>query len=102
MYRNCDSVNGIPARLYREPCEIRDDIKAITLKIEETSSMLNIRELLLNILMSERASLPEKIIPELWDAINEANLALSSLRELKEELDSLEDELREVRWLLGR
>ncbi|MBE6645181.1 MAG: hypothetical protein E7612_07385 [Ruminococcaceae bacterium] len=102
MFRKFDTANGIPPRLYRSPSEIKSDIRKISASIEETSSMLNIRELLLNILMSERASLPEKIIPELWDAINEANLALSSLRELKEELDSLEDELREVRWLLGR
>ena len=102
MFRKFDTANGIPSRLYRTPGEIKSDIKKISASIEETSSMLNIRELLINILMSERTASPEKLIPELWDAINEANLALASLHELKEELDSLEDELREVRWLLGR
>ena len=102
MFRKFDTANGIPPRLYRTPGEIKSDIKKISASIEETSSMLNIRELLINILMSERTASAEKLIPELWDAINEANLALTSLHELKEELDSLEDELREVKWLIGR
>ena len=64
--------------------------------------MLNIRELLVNILTSERVNNPDKLIPELEDAIAEARGALDSLKNLKEELDMLEDELQEVRWLFGR
>ena len=101
MYRNSDSVNGIPARLYREPCEIRDDIKAITLKIEETSSMLNIRELLINMLMDEKRNTPENLIFDLEDAIFEAKEALNLFKALNEELTSLEEELEEVKWLKG-
>ena len=102
MYRTFDTANGIPARIYRTPAEIKTDIQKISFKIKETSSMLNIRELLINILMSERADSPDKLIPELEEAIAEARWALDSLNKLKEELDSLEDELREVKWLFGR
>ena len=102
MYRTFDTKNGIPPRIYRTPAEIKTDIQKISLRIKETSSMLNIRELLINILMSERADSPENLIPELEEAIAEARWALDSLHKLKEELDSLEEELGEVKWLFGR
>ncbi len=102
MYRTFDTVNGMPARIYRTPAEIKDDIRKISYAIKETSSMLNIRDLLVNILTSEFADKPERLIPELEEAISEARWALDSLNKLKEELDSLEDELQEVRWLFGR
>ena len=102
MYRTFDTENGIPPRIYRAPAEIKNDIQEISQRIKETSSMLNIRELLVNILVSEHAGSPEKLIPELEEAIAEARWALDSLNNLKEELDSLEDELQEVRWLFGK
>ena len=102
MYRTFDTSNGIPARIYRSPEEIKKDIRAISVRIEETASMINIRELLINILTKERVTPPEKLIPELEDAIIEARFALDSLVSLKEELDSLEEELGEVRWLFGK
>ena len=102
MYRTFDTVNGMPASIYRTPAEIKDDIRKISYAIKETSSMLNIRDLLVNILTSEFADKPERLIPELEEAISEARWALDSLNKLKEELDSLEDELQEVRWLFGR
>ena len=102
MYRTFDTANGIPSRIYRTPTEIRCDIYKIASRIKETSSMLNIREMLVNILMSERADSPERLIPELKEAILEASEALDSLKELKEELNSLEEELMEVRWLFGK
>ena len=102
MYRTFDTENGTPPRIYRTPAEIQADIQKISMKIKETSTMLNIRELLVNILTSERVNNPDKLIPELEDAIAEARGALDSLKNLKEELDMLEDELQEVRWLFGR
>ena len=101
MYRTFDTENGIPARIYRTPRAIKEDIKKISSEIKETSSMLNIRELLVNILTSERANSPERLIPELKEAILEAEEALVSLKQLKEELSSLNEELWEVRCLFG-
>ena len=100
MYRSYDAENGIPPRIYRTPSEIRDDIKGISRLIKETVSMLNIRELLLNILMSERKDSPESLIPELEAAISEAKEAYSRLEDLREELNLLEEELKEAKWLI--
>ena len=102
MYRSYDTVNGLPPRIYRTAGEIRRDIAEISEKIEETGEMLNIRALLVDMLMSERADSPERLIPDLEEAISEARDALVGLKRLKEELSLLEEELLEVRCLCGR
>lgn len=99
MYRSYDTVNGLPPRIYRTPGEIRRDIAEISEKIEATDEMLNIRALLVDMLMSERADSPEKLIPDLEEAISEARDALTRLKRLKDSLTSLEEELGEVRCL---
>ena len=101
MYKRADVENGIPARIYRNPKEIRRDIRVINVKIKETNAMLNIREMLLDILTSDMQNNPEKLIPELEAALEEAKNAINELSELEEELSELEEELSEVRWLLG-
>ena len=100
MYRTYDAVNGIPPRIYRTPGEIRRDIFEISEKIESTSDMLNIRALLVDMLMSDRADTPETLIPDLEEAIAEARDALESLKRLNRELELLEEELEEVRCLV--
>lgn len=102
MYRKSDKSYAAPPRLYRNPREIVEDIREIKLKISETGEMLNIRGLLIDILVSEQADSPEKLIPELEAAISEAKEALEELRELKDELSGLDEELEEVKWLLGK
>ena len=102
MYRSYDAVNGLPPRIYRTAAEIRGDIAIISEKIECTTQMLNIRALLVDMLMSERADTPETLIPDLEEAIGEAREALLGLKRLKEELISLEEELGEVRCLFGK
>lgn len=102
MYRSYDVINGLPPRIYRTAAEIRLDIAKISEKIEQTAQMLNIRALLVDMLMSERSDSPEKIIPDLEEAIGEAREALAGLKGLKEELISLEEELCEVRCLFGK
>ena len=97
MYRGYDMTNGIPPRIYRTPREIRWDISEISQKIEETNDMLNIRALLVDILVSDRADAPETLIPDLEEAIGEARCALGSLKRLNEELSLLEEELEEAR-----
>lgn len=100
MYRTYDMANGIPPRIYRTPGEIKRDIRDIGEKIEETNEMLNIRGLLLDMLTSENSGSPERLIPDLEEAVAEAREALIKLGRLKEELTSLEEELGEVKCLL--
>jgi hypothetical protein len=100
MYRPYDTENGVPPRIYRTPGEIKRDIRDIADKIEETNEMINIRGLLLDMLTSENSASPEKLIPDLEEAVAEAREALINLGRLKEELTSLEEELGEVKCLL--
>lgn len=102
MYRGYDVENGLPPRIYRTPAEIRRDIAEISEKIEQTGDMLNIRALLIDLLVSDRADSPDTLIPDLEEAIDEAKGALTGLRLLEEELSSLEEELGEVRCQIGR
>ncbi len=101
MYRGIDIDSGIGARIYREPSEIRRDIRDISIRIEETNSMLNVRELMMNILTGGDFGSPERLISELSAAVAEAEEALVTLRELEEEIGALREELREVKWLRG-
>ncbi len=101
MYRTYDSKNGIGPRIYRNPSEIKRDIKRIGEEIDEALSMINIRSLLIDILSGENATSPEKLIPDLEEAIYEAKEALVKMRGLKEDLCSLEEELEETRCKVG-
>ena len=102
MVSTYDFVNGYPPRIYREPCEIRRDILIISDMIEETSAMLNIRSMLIDILSGECSNKPEALIPDLELAVSEAKEALGRMNSLKEELSLLEEELEEVKWILKR
>ncbi len=101
MFKTYDSVNGIPPRIYRHPKEIRRDIAEIKGRIEEANQMLNIRSILTDIMSGERDGSPERMIPELEEAIGEAREALSRLSALEEELLGLEEELGDVKFIFG-
>ena len=101
MYRKKENSKGIPDRLYRTPAEIKSDIKEIKEEISDIYSMINIRSLLMDILVSERINDPQKLIPELADTLALANEALSQLKELEDELYELKEELAEAKWARG-
>ena len=102
MYRTCENALYAYQGLYRSAGEIRRDIRAITGKIEETVSMLNVRSLLLDILAGERAHDPGQLIPDVEEAIADAGTALESFKALKEELSLLEEELLEARCITSK
>ena len=93
--------SGLPTRIYRSLGEIRWDINVIKERIDNTDEQLNIRSLLLELLSGAKYSNPEVLIPELYEAITEANEALLSLQKLKEELLALEEELEETKCVIG-
>ena len=97
MYRGYDMKNGLPPRIYRDAQEIKRDIAIINDRIEEANSMLDIRSLIIDILVSDNKDNPEILIFDLEDAIKEAKSALELLKSLNEELLMLEDEILEVR-----
>ncbi len=103
MYRESDSLGGIPARVYRTVGEIRRDMRSISERIRAANECLNLREMLLDMINEERIT-PDSAaewIPELEDAISEAKAAYYDLNELHEELSELREELSETRCAMG-
>ncbi len=99
MYRSYDNANGIPSMIYRSPAEIKEDMREIKSRIDKVNSMLNIRELLLDML-SEQSGSSQKVVTDLINLLSEAREALSELSELEGELSTLEEELTEVQCIL--
>lgn len=100
MYTLMNNVEGTPARLYRSPSEIRKDIESISIKIEETTDMLSVHNILMEMIPMWAEEAPEDWIPELEDTLAEAEEALVCLKELRETLDELRCELEDARCLL--
>ena len=101
FFRNYSTYEGEPARLYRSPDKIREDIFAIKTKIDSVDSMLNIREVLSELMDTYCASEPEKWIPALSDIVADAEETLDHLKTLRESLDILCEELEDTKWALG-
>lgn len=99
MYTLMNNVEGCAARLYRSPSEIRRDVESISEKIEETSDMLSVHNLLIEMIPLWAEESPEKWIPELEDTLAEAAAALETLKEFKETLEELKEELEDARCL---
>ncbi len=101
FFRNYSTYEGEPARLYRTPERIREDICEIRTKIKAVDSKLNIRSILTEIMDECAVSEPEKWIPALAAIVADAEETLDSLRSLKESLDLLGEELEDTKWALG-
>ena len=61
MLAACNSYLGVPARLYRRPSEIRDEMNELKAKIEEVNETLSVHNLLMEV-MSEWAK-KERFLP---------------------------------------
>lgn len=96
MYRSMEETNGLPPRVYRDPAEIRRDIKNIAARITEVKEMLNIRELISHIIVGNSA---EDILREaeaMKELFQYATEALDELAVLSADLDDLKSELIET------
>ena len=92
---------GIPARLYRSPCEILGEMTELKEKIREVNETLSVHHLLMEVMSEWSDKEPEKWIKELEETLDYAKEALSELRELNQSLDELREELEDVRWAEG-
>ena len=101
FFRNNSSYEGEPARLYRSPEKIREDIFDIKTKIEAVKRMLNVRNILTEVIDEYAAGEPEKWIPALSEIVAEAEDTLDKLKKLREDLDILSDELEDTVWALA-
>ena len=101
FFRNYSAYEGEPARLYRSPEKIREDILDIKTKLESVDSMLNVRNILTAMIDECASGEPERWIPALAAIVADAEETLDRLKSLKESLDSLGEELEDTKWALG-
>ena len=101
FFRNYSTYEGEPARLYRSPEKIREDIFEIRTKIEAVDRMLNIRNVLTDVIDKYAQGEPEKWIPALSEIVADAEETLDRLKRLRETLDALSEELEDTKWALN-
>lgn len=89
-----------PDFLYRSAEAIREDISNIRHRIDEVKRSFSIRELLLDMLSDNYKRKPVEWIYDLEVLVAEASSASGRLKELREELGLLEEELGEARCRL--
>ncbi len=100
MYRAINTVQGEAVRLYRMPEDIRADMREISRRIKDISSMLNLRNMLMEILATCSGKPTKTVIMELEDMITGARESLAELTSMNETLDELRSELEDVRWVM--
>ena len=101
FFRNYSTYEGEPARLYRSPERIREDIFEIKTRIEAVDRMLNIRTILTSVIDEYATGEPEKWIPALSEIVADAEETLDRLKLLRENLDVLSEELEDTKWAIG-
>lgn len=101
FFRNYSTYEGEPARLYRSPDAIREDIFAIKTKIESVNKLLNVRNVLESMIDDYAYEEPEEWIPILAEIVAEAEELLFELKSLRDSLDVLKEELEDTKWALG-
>ena len=90
----------MPAQ-YRSPYEIRRDIGEINRRIKDTDEKINVRILLTELLSRCADGRADEYMPEIQQAIKEAEGVLSQLCELCHHLGHLKREMEDAVWVLG-
>ena len=86
---------------YRSPYEIRRDIGEINRRIKDTDEKINVRILLTELLSRCADGRADEYMPEIQQAIKEAEGVLSQLCELCHHLGHLKREMEDAVWVLG-
>ena len=100
MIMGCDCYEGEGVHIYRSLSEIREDIRDVSEMIEEINSMLNIRNMLIDMLSDEARAEPSEWLPELCELVDGAREGLFELSELQGTLEELREELVHTRAAL--
>ena len=101
MFVNTNVCEGMPARLYRSPCEIRRDMTRISKQIKEADEMLSIHNILVEMISECTIGDPVKWISELEEIVAEARSSLDDLKRFNSALDALSSELEETLCAIG-
>ena len=101
FFRNYSSYEGEPARLYRSPNDIKRDIFEIKTKIETLTAKVNVRDALSHLIDEFAQAEAAHWITLLSDMVANTEASLSQLKALREDLDTLGEELEDTKWALG-
>ncbi len=93
MYIRMNAYEGEGGHIYRSLSEIREDIKEVREAISEINSMLNIRDMLMQMLSEVAEDDPDEWLPELYELADGARESLLQLHELEDTLCELRCEL---------
>ena len=96
MFAAANIYEGMPARLYRSPCEIRRDMSKISKQINEADEMLSVHNILVEMLAECAHGEPAAWIPELEEIVADARDSLERLKRLNLSLNELSAELEET------
>ena len=84
---------GEGGHIYRSVYEIKADIRRVMGLIEEINSMLNIRDMLMNMLSDAASDAPSEWLEDLCELVDGAREGLNQLGELEQTLEQLKEEL---------
>ena len=96
-----DKDSGLPLAMYRDPEDIKEDIRVISERITEINDMLNVRELLSGIFDEDKVKSVSKRAEDIVELLQYASEALEELRSLSAVLDELKLELIDSMNALG-
>ena len=101
MIRCENLAEGCGCTMYRTPTEIRRDIEAVNIRINEIKNRLNVRNLLGELLEISLKASAESCISDLEEVVAEARDMIEELATLKDTLAELSCELEETKWEIG-
>ena len=101
MFVSTNVCEGMPARLYRSPFEIRRDMTTISKQIKEADEMLSVRNILVEMIYECSRGDRERIVSELEEIARQTRRSYEGLLRLRGAIDDLSAELEESLCALG-
>lgn len=101
MFVSTNVCEGMPARLYRSPFEIRRDMTKISKQIKEADEMLSVRNILVDMIYRCTVGEGESWISELEALACQTRKSCEGLERLTSAINDLSAELEESLCALG-
>lgn len=101
MFVSTNVCEGMPARLYRSPFEIRRDMTKISKQIKEADQMLSVRNILVEMIYKCTVGEGDEWISELEAIVSQTRKSYEGLKRLTNAINDLSAELEESLCALG-
>ena len=101
MFVSTNVCEGMPARLYRSPFEIRRDVTKISKQIKEADEMLSVRNILVDMIYMCTVGDGDSWISELEELAFQTRKSCEGLSRLTNAINDLSAELEESLCALG-